>query len=110
MVIDLPPSLDAPGRAAALADICARHGVARLALFGSAATPAFDPRRSDLDLLVEFRPDPPGGPFAAFFGLKEAIEALFGREVDLVEGPLARLRNPHFRRQVAAGLRPILAA
>ena len=42
--------------AAALADLCRRHRVQRLELFGSAATGQDDPARSDLDFLVEFEP------------------------------------------------------
>ena len=73
-----------------LADIpvlCRRYGVTRLELFGSAATEAFDPERSDLDFLVEFDDDS-YGLFDRYFGLKEALEALYGRPVDLVSaGP-----------------------
>ena len=39
---------------AEIAQLCARFGVHRLELFGSAATGAFDPARSDVDFLVEF--------------------------------------------------------
>jgi hypothetical protein len=74
-------------------DLCRRYGVARLELFGSATTDAFDPERSDLDFLVEFDADP-AGLFDRYFGLKESLEALYGRSVDLVT--LASLRNPYF--------------
>lgn len=79
----LPPLIEA--RRAEIAALCARFGVRRLEVFGSAATGAFDPRRSDVDFLVDF--DPLGHPdrFAQYFGLKEALEAMFGRPVDLVE-------------------------
>ena len=39
-------------------DLCRRYGVRRLELFGSAATGAFEPERSDLDFLVEFDANP----------------------------------------------------
>lgn len=74
-------------------DLCRRYGVARLELFGSATTDAFDPERSDLDFLVEFDANP-AGLFDRYFGLKESLEALYGRSVDLVT--LASLRNPYF--------------
>ena len=64
--------------------LCRRFGVRRLALFGSAARDDFDPERSDLDFLYEFEAKPPGGYADAFFGLKESLESLFGRPVDLV--------------------------
>jgi uncharacterized protein len=37
--------------------LCREYGVARLEVFGSAATGAFDPGRSDVDFLVEYAPD-----------------------------------------------------
>lgn len=41
----------------ALTELCRRHGVRRLDVFGSAARGIdFDPARSDTDLLVEFGP------------------------------------------------------
>jgi len=76
-----------------LHELCRRFGVARLELFGSATTDAFDPQRSDLDLLVDFDANP-ADLFNRYFGLKEALEALYGREVDLVmTGAMA---NPYF--------------
>ena len=72
-------------RRADIGRICARFGVRRLELFGSAATGTFDPAHSDVDFLVDF--DLNGHPdrFEQYFGMKEALEALFGRPVDLVE-------------------------
>ena len=43
-----------------LADLCRRHHVRRLALFGSALRDDFDPQHSDLDFVVEFGLLPPG--------------------------------------------------
>ena len=41
----------------AIADICRRFGVCRLAVFGSAARLVdFEPERSDVDFLVAFEP------------------------------------------------------
>lgn len=55
-------------------------GVADLALFGSAARDEMGPA-SDVDVLVGF-----SGPatYDAYFGLKDYLEKLLGREVDLV--------------------------
>ncbi len=41
---------------AVIARACERHGVLRLRVFGSALTDRFDPARSDVDFLVDFRP------------------------------------------------------
>jgi hypothetical protein len=76
-----------------LVDLCRRFGVRRLDLFGSAASGGFDAARSDVDFVVEFDDDQ-AHLFDRYFGLKEALEALYGRPVDLVsEGASA---NPCF--------------
>lgn len=74
--------------------LCERFGVRRLEVFGSAAGERFDPSHSDLDFLVDFRPAPPGELADRYFGLLEALEALFGRPVDLVM--TAAIKNPYF--------------
>ncbi len=86
------------GRPGELARICSARRVRRLLLFGSAVRGGFDPARSDVDLLVEFEPMPPGRHTDAFFGLQEDLERLFGRVVDLVEDEA--VRNPYFRESV----------
>ena len=83
-----------------LAALCSRRGVKSLSVFGSAAREDFDPRSSDVDVLVEFEPMSPAQHAEAYFGLLEEAEALFGRPVDLVE-PQA-LRNPYIRERVEA--------
>ena len=81
-------------------ELAVKHGVRRLAVFGSALTPRFDPASSDIDFLVEFRTMPPAKRADAYFGLLEDLERLFGRPVDLVE--LSALRNPYIRQAVEA--------
>jgi predicted nucleotidyltransferase len=44
---------------------------------------------------------PPGAYADAFFGLKESLEQLFGRPVDLVAA--AAIHNPYFRESVEGG-------
>lgn len=91
----------------AVAALCRRHGVARLSLFGSALTAGFDPATSDIDFLVEFAE---GGDalFDAYFGLKDDLERLLGRPVDLVM-PKA-LENPYFAASVNRHRQDIYAA
>jgi len=91
-------SVVAPPRLEALRVLCRRHHVRRLDLFGSAVTDRFDPAHSDLDMLVVFDDLPPGAYADAYFALKQGLESLYGREVDLVTE--AGLRNPYFRRAV----------
>lgn len=88
--------------------LCRRFGVRRLDLFGSAARDDFDPALSDLDFLYELEAKPPGGYADAFFGLKELLESLFGRPVDLVAA--AAIRNPYFRESVEQSRVPLYAA
>lgn len=73
--------------------LCRRYGVRRLEVFGSATTDAFDPRASDLDFLVDFDSNL-SDLFTRYFGMKESLEALYGREVDLVM--VGAMRNKHF--------------
>lgn len=73
--------------------LCAKHHVVSLSLFGSAARGDFDPKTSDLDFLVEFAALPPGELSRNFFDFSYAVEALFGRKVDLVFEKA--LRNPY---------------
>ena len=82
----------------ALAVLCRRFAVRRLDLFGSAATGRFDPARSDLDFLVSFEELPDAAYADAYFGLREGLEALFGRPVDLLTEPA--LQNPYLRRRI----------
>ena len=84
--------------AAALADLCRRHGVQRLELFGSAATGQDDSAHSDFDFLVEFEPVPDGRYADAYFGVLEGLEAMFRRPVDLVVD--SAIRNRYFRESV----------
>jgi len=91
----------------AIADVCRQNGVKRLVVFGSAVTDRFDPADSDVDFLVEFRNDVKNR-FDAYFGLKESLESLLGRPVDLV-APVA-LENPYFAASVADSAQELYAA
>jgi predicted nucleotidyltransferase len=87
-------------RVTAVADLCVKHRVRRLALFGSATSQHFDPARSDLDVLVEFQPMPPAQHADSYFGLMEDLQRLFGRQIDLIE--LGSIRNPYLRQAIIA--------
>jgi predicted nucleotidyltransferase len=64
--------------------LCRQFGVQSLDVFGSAAGETFDPQRSDIDFVVDFGPGAQPDLFNRYFGLNEALVALFGRKVDLV--------------------------
>lgn len=93
---------------AELDTLCRRFHVKRMELFGSAARGGFDPTRSDLDFLVDFEALPPAQYADAYFSLKDALEALFGRPVDLVTAP--SVVNPYFRKSIEATQQPLYAA
>ncbi len=79
----------------AIRALCRKHAVARLELFGSAATDAFHPADSDVDFIVDHAPDIDLGPWMPrSFEVKERLEALLGRPVDLVMA--GGMRNPRF--------------
>lgn len=83
----------------ALAVLCRRFGVTRLEVFGSAARSAgFDPQRSDADFLVTFAPVA-RNDLTAFADLKDALEALLGRPVDLVEREAVEASRNFIRRR-----------
>lgn len=88
--------------------LCRQFGVARLAVFGSATSSRFDVSTSDIDLLVAFAPTTRNDAFDRYFGLKEALEQLFGRRVDLITEP--SIRNPYLRREIDATCQPIYGA
>ncbi|MBC7993830.1 MAG: nucleotidyltransferase domain-containing protein [Rhizobacter sp.] len=83
-----------------VAALCRRVGTRRLHAFGSAVRADFIPETSDLDFLVEFDEVSPADYAQAYFVLKEGLEALFGRPVDLVTE--SGLANPYFRDRIAA--------
>ena len=79
----------------ALARLCRRHRIRRLALFGSVLK-GTDRPDSDVDFLVEFEPDAVPG----LLGLAEIeaqLSGLLGRQVDL---RTANELSPHFRQAV----------
>lgn len=77
--------------------ICRLFPIKRLGLFGSALTQDFG-LESDVDVLVVFDSDENIDLFDKYFELKEQLETIFEREVDLViDKPF---RNPVFREAV----------
>jgi uncharacterized protein len=75
--------------------LCRRFQVERLELFGSSLRRDFRFEESDLDFLVVFPTEASEGYADRFFGLKEGLEALFGRPVDLISA--SAVSNPYFR-------------
>ena len=78
-------------------DLCRSMPVKRLGLFGSALTESYS-QNSDVDVLVLFESDDGIDYFTQYFELKERLEGIFAREVDLVVDK--HFRNPAFRESV----------
>lgn len=76
-------------------DLCRQHRVRTLAVFGSILTDRFNDN-SDVDLLVDFEPieHDKFDYVDNYFGLRDALERLFKRKVDLIEEK--GLRNKYF--------------
>jgi predicted nucleotidyltransferase len=86
----MPPLIDQ--RRAEISRICEEHHVRKLEVFGSAARGTdFDPAKSDADFLIEFERQTKKR-LQAYFQVKEALERLLQRSVDLVES--GALKNP----------------
>lgn len=88
-----------------IAEICRRHGVSELLLFGSALGPDFRPD-SDFDFLVEFFPEKQIGLFE-YSGMQIELEELLQRKVDLVSKSGLK---PRIRESVLSRTETIYAA
>ena len=91
----------------AIRALCRKFAVQRLDLFGSAAGTTFDAVRSDVDFIVDFGVGEQADLFNRYFGLKEALEQILGRSVDLVMA--GALTNPHFIDSVNRTRQPVYA-
>jgi predicted nucleotidyltransferase len=101
----MPPLID--DNLEEIGRLCRLHGVRKLEVFGSILRGDFDPQRSDVDVIVEFEPRV-ANSFSNFLDLKEALERLLGRPVDLVE--LHAVRNRRLRRYIEQSKSPVYAA
>jgi predicted nucleotidyltransferase len=84
--LQLPP--------AQIAELCQRHHICKLVLFGSVLHGDARPD-SDLDVLVEFEPG--HVPGLAFFAMEQELSELLDRKVDL---NTPRFLSPYFRERV----------
>ncbi len=89
-----------------LAELCRKWKVTELSLFGSILRDDFGPD-SDIDVLVVFQPDAPWSLWD-LMEMKEELEVLFGRPVDMVEKEA--LRNPWRKRRILSTYEVVYAA
>lgn len=77
--------------------LCERHRAESLFLFGSAAKGLLT-EKSDIDFLISFRNASPDNYFDYYFALKQSLEELLKRPVDLLESQT--LRNPYLKKAI----------
>lgn len=81
-----------------LKQVCERHHVSSIFLFGSATNGAFK-EDSDLDFLVEFTDKVEILDYADnFFSLIESLEKLYNRKIDLLTS--SSLKNPILKQEI----------
>jgi predicted nucleotidyltransferase len=103
MAMTIAPGIALPE--AEIAEICRRHQVRELAVFGSAARGELRPD-SDIDLLVDFLPEARPG-LLGLSALTRELSALLGRHVDLGVKPALK---PLVRPGVLAEAQVVYAA
>jgi len=67
-----------------IAELCRKHHVRRLSVFGSAARDDFDPATSDVDVIVEFGDVPEEQYSDNKWALHDELVSRFNRKVDLL--------------------------
>ena len=77
--------------------LCKLHKVQRLFVFGSVLSDRFQ-KDSDIDLIVDFQGVDLYDYADNYFDLKESLENLFQREVDLLEDKA--IKNPYLRKSI----------
>lgn len=78
-------------------DLCKKHKVRKLFVFGSILTNRFNDE-SDVDLVVDFNKSEVSDYFDNYFDLKYALEDILGRKVDLLEEQT--IKNPFLKKEV----------
>lgn len=78
---------------------CQRWKVKELSLFGSVLRDDFNPQKSDIDVLIDFLPDAHWG--WDIVTIKDELEQLFNRPVDLVsKRAIEKSRNPYRKQEI----------
>lgn len=91
----------------AITALCVKHKVGKLYVFGSVLTDHFS-ADSDIDFLVEFSNVDLREYAGNYFDLKESLEQLLQRNVDLIE--LNALKNPYLIKSIASNQELLYAA
>lgn len=78
--------------------LCKSHNIKYLYAFGSSTDDRFDPKRSDIDLLVEIDCSDPIDRGEKLLSLWDLFENFFNRKVDLLIE--SSIRNPYFKKNL----------
>jgi predicted nucleotidyltransferase len=78
--------------------LCKSHNVKYLYAFGSSTDDRFDPKRSDIDLLVEIDSSDPLDRGEKLLSLWDLFENFFNRKVDLLTE--SSIRNPYLKKSI----------
>ncbi|MFA6359486.1 MAG: nucleotidyltransferase domain-containing protein [Dysgonamonadaceae bacterium] len=84
--------------------LCEQHYVSQLSVFGSILTNKYN-KNSDIDLLVNFSNIDLQNYADNYFSLKQALEEIFMRQVDLLEDKA--IKNPYLRKSIDSSKRLI---
>lgn len=91
-------------------ELCRRHGVQELAVFGSVLRDDFQ-AGSDVDFLVRFKPGAERPWMGHFQALEVELSTLLGHDVDLVDlNAIERSRNWIRRESILGSARVVYAA
>jgi predicted nucleotidyltransferase len=93
---------------AEIADLCRKHHVRRLSIFGSAVRDDFNPATSDVDVIVEFSPVPDGTYVSNITALRNELESHFDRKVDLLTWK--SIKNAYLLREIEHDQETLYAA
>lgn len=78
---------------------CKKWKIKEFSFFGSVLRDDFDPKTSDIDILVVFYPDVELG--WEFMDMQEELVEIFGRQVDLIEKRvIENSSNPHRKQSI----------
>jgi len=79
-------------------ELCRSHRVAKMYAFGSSVSGNFNPKTSDIDVVVSIGIDDPVDRGEALISLWDKLEILFHRKVDLLTED--SIRNPYLRSNI----------
>lgn len=78
--------------------LCRQHKVRSLYAFGSSLTDQFDPKKSDIDLVVDIDTADPVEKGQLLLSFWDSLEAFFERKVDLLTENA--IRNPYLKANI----------